>query len=46
MLLVPESKVVEIDWDLNETLQAIVSGGITMPNKVRYHRSDQLGKAT
>lgn len=46
MLLVPESKVVEIDWDLNETLQAIVSGGITMPDKVQYHRPDQLGEAT
>lgn len=37
MLLVPEEDVVEIDWDLNETLQAIVSGGITMPDQVRYN---------
>ena len=38
MLLVPETDVVELDWDLNETLQAIVSGGITMPGEVRYDR--------
>ena len=38
MLLVPESDVVEIEWNLNETLQAIVSGGITMPEQVRYNR--------
>ena len=29
MLMVPENKVVSLDWDLQETLQAIVSGGIT-----------------
>jgi len=44
MLLVPEQDVVEIDWDLNETLQAIVSGGITMPEKVRYNRPENLAK--
>ncbi len=42
MLLVPEDEVVEIEWDLNETLQAIVSGGITMPPKVRYNRPDKI----
>ncbi|MGI9517860.1 MAG: DUF502 domain-containing protein [Pirellulaceae bacterium] len=42
VLLVPEDEVVEIDWDLNETLQAIVSGGITMPPKVRYNRPQDL----
>lgn len=41
MLLVPEEDVVEIEWDLNETLQAIVSGGITMPQKVRYNRPEK-----
>ena len=38
MLLIPEEDVVEIDWDLNDTLQAIVSGGISMPDTVRYNR--------
>lgn len=37
MLMVPESSVVPLDWDLQETLQAIVSGGITTPPEVRYH---------
>lgn len=36
MLLVPESEVVALDWDLQETLQAIVSGGITAPKTVQY----------
>lgn len=36
MLLVPEEEVVPLDWDLQETLQAIVSGGISVPGQVRY----------
>ncbi len=39
MLMVPESKVVALDWDLQETLQAIVSGGITAPPEVRYYQT-------
>ena len=37
MLMVPETDVVTVNWDLQETLQAIVSGGITVPEVVRYH---------
>jgi len=37
MLMVPEEDVVTLNWDLEETLQAIVSGGITVPPKVTYH---------
>ena len=37
MLMVPESNVVPLDWDLQETLQAIVSGGITAPPSVQYY---------
>ena len=37
MLMVPESDVVPLDWDLQETLQAIVSGGITAPKQVQYY---------
>lgn len=37
MLMVPESDVVALDWDLQETLQAIVSGGITAPKSVQYY---------
>jgi len=36
MLMVPESDVTELDWDLNETLQAVVSGGLTAPAEVSY----------
>ncbi len=36
MLLVPEEKVVKLDWNLEETLQAVVSGGITVPKEVRW----------
>jgi len=36
MLLVPEESVVALDWGLEETLQAVVSGGITVPKKVRW----------
>jgi uncharacterized membrane protein len=38
MLLVPEQNVTEISWDLSETLQAIVSGGITVPEEVEYYQ--------
>lgn len=37
MLLLPQDEVVELNWDLEETLQAIVSGGITLPDTVTYH---------
>ena len=37
MLMVPESNAIPLDWDLQDTLQAIVSGGITAPEKVRYY---------
>ena len=36
MLMVPEESVVSLNWDLQETLQAIVSGGITVPAQVSY----------
>ena len=36
MLLIPQEEVVDLNWDLEETLQAIVSGGITVPKKVSY----------
>ena len=39
MLMVPEEQVVAVDWDLQETLQAIVSGGLTVPPTVQYNRT-------
>lgn len=37
MLMVPEEDVTELDWSIDETLQAIISGGISVPRQVRYH---------
>ena len=36
MLLVPEDEVTELSWDLQETLEAIVSGGVSAPPRVDY----------
>jgi uncharacterized membrane protein len=36
MLMVEQADVVELNWDLEETLQAIVSGGITVPKTVNW----------
>ncbi|MCR9117217.1 MAG: DUF502 domain-containing protein [bacterium] len=36
MLMVPEEEVNDLSWDINETLQAIVSGGISVPERVEY----------
>ena len=36
MLLIPQAEVVDLNWDLEDTLQAIVSGGITVPKDVSY----------
>ena len=36
-LFVPEEKVTDIAWSMNETLQAILSGGITSPGSIHYY---------
>jgi uncharacterized membrane protein len=36
MLMLPEEDVTELSWSLDDTLQAIVSGGITVPETVEY----------
>ena len=36
MLLIPEEKVWPLDWNLEQTLQAVVSGGITVPKKINW----------
>lgn len=38
-LLVPEESVVELNWTPEETLQTIISGGLTVPPEVRYYRT-------
>jgi uncharacterized membrane protein len=35
-LFVPETSVTNIAWNVNETLQAILSGGITSPSTIHY----------
>jgi len=37
VLLVPEDEVTELNWDLEQTVQTVVSFGITAPPQVRYH---------
>ena len=41
MLMVPESDVTPISWDLEVTLQAIVSGGLTVPDSVSYYKDGE-----
>jgi uncharacterized membrane protein len=36
VLLVPEDEVVDLGWTVNETMQGIVSGGLSMPATVRF----------
>jgi uncharacterized membrane protein len=42
MLLIPEDEVTDLPWDLNETLQAIISGGISVPSTVNYYPAASL----
>jgi len=35
-LFVPEENVTDVDWTVNQALQAIVSGGITIPSVIHY----------
>ncbi|MCH8226052.1 MAG: DUF502 domain-containing protein [Chloroflexi bacterium] len=44
MLLVPEEDVTDLDWSLEETIQAVVSFGLTAPDEVRYYPTE--GQAT
>jgi uncharacterized membrane protein len=35
-LLVPEEEVTELNWSIEQTLQAVMSGGLTTPPEVRF----------
>jgi uncharacterized membrane protein len=35
-LFIPEEDATDLDWPMNVTLQAIMSGGITVPETIRY----------
>ena len=38
-LIVPEEDTTELNWDIQQTLQAIISGGLTAPPEVTYYRA-------
>ena len=38
MMLIPEEAVIDISWDVQETVQAIVSGGLSLPEYVEFFR--------
>jgi uncharacterized membrane protein len=35
-LYIPERQVIDVDWSVNQALQAIISGGINTPNLIHY----------
>ena len=37
-VFIPEESVIDVDWSVNQALQAIVSGGITIPSVIQYTR--------
>lgn len=41
MLMVPEDEVTDLDWTLEETIQAIVSFGLTAPKVVQYYVAEE-----
>jgi uncharacterized membrane protein len=38
-LLVPEEDVTELNWSSEQTLQAIISGGLTAPSEVSFYKT-------
>jgi uncharacterized membrane protein len=40
-LLVPEEETIELNWTAEESLQAIISAGLTAPPQVSYFRTEQ-----
>jgi len=43
-LIVPEDEVTELNWDSEQTLQAIISGGLTAPPVVSYSKTNLANK--
>jgi len=37
-LMIPEEDAVELNWDVQQTLQTIISGGLTAPPEVSYYK--------
>jgi uncharacterized membrane protein len=44
-LFVPEESVTDVDWTVNQTLQAILSGGISAPAAVHFFRGLDVSQA-
>ena len=38
-LLVPEDEVTELNWNTEQTLQAVMSGGLTSPREVSFFKT-------
>jgi uncharacterized membrane protein len=38
-LMLPEEEATELNWDVQQTLQTIISGGLTAPPKVTYFKA-------
>jgi uncharacterized membrane protein len=43
-LMIPEEEVTELNWNVQETLQAIISGGLTAPAHVTYNKMGLPGQ--
>ncbi len=41
-MFVPEENVTDVDWTVNQALQAIVSGGITIPSVIHYNQGIEV----
>jgi uncharacterized membrane protein len=41
-LIIPEEDATELNWDVQETLQTIISGGLTAPPSVTYYRNPSV----
>lgn len=39
-LMLPEEEATELNWDVQETMQAIISGGLTAPAQVTYFKGE------
>jgi uncharacterized membrane protein len=45
MELVPTSKLVMLDWTINQAMTFIMSGGAAAPSKLNYHKGSKATPA-
>jgi uncharacterized membrane protein len=43
ILMVPEEEVTELNWDVNEAMQAVISFGLSTPPTIRFHDHAEAG---